>query len=479
MPRPATVYLPAAIAASLSLLLASPAAAQGRTAPGPAKAGVITFAEDVYRVESIGLSMNLPEGATAQLTREGGKVKSTILAPDQTWIINIESRESKSLDLSLGEVIDAIQQQVLASVGVENAEGTLISTRGTVLDRQRNLALKGGPAERVYIVTPAVSGPATLRGYTAFNPSPGKYVTFELLTPEPGHKSVLPIYEAILATVAFEDPAIANAARQQAVAAGISYFAQLTNDDYRAILDRKNEQRWQRLYERSSTGADDKELGYRRMTTWLGKRGELDSSRDRSKWTAADQQSGYLMKLEARILDGSVIYDTVSVFFLAEDRSTEAWLVRGSRKENGRTSTWTEIGARDGDSMTVRIDPPNGPSQTVKPLIEGEGYLSRLESALLPEFLMRRRIPTEYGFYVYQSDTATIRLRRDVLDEAENRAGLWTLTTKLSDDAAPQTTLLNERGEQVRTDLAENRVWEPIELNRLVSIWRRNNLPMD
>lgn len=453
-----------------------------------AKTAVVTFATDAYRIDSIGLSMNLPEGSTTQLSRDGTKTTSRILAPDQTWLINIESHQSSTSDRTLAQVTDAIRDQALASVGETNDQGELLRTRGAVLERQTGLNLPGGPAERVYVLIPGApaesgrkSGTATVHGYTVFNPGPGRYITFQLLAPEPAFKAVAPIYEAVVATATFVDPARIGAERQQAIATGGSYFSQLTAEDYQAVLDiyAKGRTRIDRLYQPSTSGADDTELGYKRITAWKGQRGELDAARERARWTGADKEPGYVLKLEARIVDGSAIYDTISMFFLAEDRSTEAWLVRGSKREGGDISTWTETGARDGNNMTVRIDPPEGPSQTFKPLIEGEGYVSRLESALLPDLLMRRKIPADYGFYVYQSESGTIRLRRDSLSQPEDRAGLWVLTTRLNDDAKPQSTLLNENGDLIRVELPEGRIWEPTKLDRLISLWRRANLPLD
>ncbi|MBX3316862.1 MAG: hypothetical protein KF902_08390 [Phycisphaeraceae bacterium] len=441
----------------------------------------VEFAESPYRIESIGLSMQLPAGSTTQLTRDGSKVTARVLAPDQTWIINIESRETTS-QRPLSTVVDAIRDQILGSVGVLNSDGTVARTMGRVIDRQQGLSLKGGPAERVYVQVPGPSGPASVKGYTVFNPEPERYITFELLTPEPAFAQVRPLYETVIATVAFEDPSRLSAARQAAVAMGVQLMSQMSLDDYRAVIERyspKGKQRWDRLFAPSSVGSDDQELGYKRITAWVGQRGELDSSREKARWRSADRQSGYLLKLEARVLDGSGIYDTVSMFFLSEDRTSEAWLIRSSRREGGVVATWTETGAREGSSMTVRIDPPDGQSQTIKPSIEGEGYLSRLEAVLLPDLLMSKRIPAEYGFYTYQSESGSIRLRRDVLEQPEDRSGLWVLTTRLNDDSPAQVTSMNERGDLIRSMLSEGRVWEPTQLDRLVSLWRRAGLPMD
>lgn len=454
---------------------------QNAAAQPSGRAGVVEFATNPFRIESIGLSMMLPEGSTTQLSRDGNKVTARILAPDQTWIINIESRETTS-QRPIPDVVDAIRDQILASVGIRNSDGSVASSQGKVLERKPDLALPGGPAERLYLLVPGPAGPASVKGYTVFNPQPGRYLTFELLTPQPAFEQAAPVYEAVVATATFEDPTKLGAARQAAVAAGVSLISQLSSDDFHAIIERygsKNKPRWDRLFEPSITGADDREIGYKRISAWMGQRGELDATRERAKWRTSDKQSGYLVKLEARILDGTGIYDTVSLFYLSEDRTSEAWLIRSSRRDGGTIATWTETGAREGSSITVRVDSPDGQSQTIKPSIEGEGYLSRLEAVLLPDLLMVKRIPAEYGFYTYQSESGTIRLRRELLEQPDDRAGLWVLTTRLNEDAAPQTTSLNELGEVIRVILPEGRVWEPTQLDRLVALWRRANLPMD
>src|SRR5207253_2840209 len=93
------------------------------------------------------------------------------------------------------------------------------------------------------------------------------------------------LYETMVASATLNDPANAGLARAALVEAGKQALAGLNENDYREIIEARGE-RWDRLYKIPPGGGDALaiERGYRRTRFWVGKKGELDPSRDRSKW---------------------------------------------------------------------------------------------------------------------------------------------------------------------------------------------------
>jgi hypothetical protein len=160
---------------------------------------------------------------------------------------------------------------------------------------------------------------------------------------------------------------------------------------------------------------------------------------------------------------------------------------------NGATSvTHTEVGARVGTDMKVTITSDDGKNERViRPQVATEGYISRVESYLLPMILVRGAIPTVYGTYAYQSQTERVQYRRDVLEQpkagtsgteaaANTPAKPFTLRTKLSDDQpVEQVSLFDAKGAMIRSELTAGVLSEPSSLAEIKKIWKAKGLPVD
>ena len=178
------------------------------------------------------------------------------------------------------------------------------------------------------------------------------------------------------------------------------------------------------------------------------------------------------------------VIDSASAFFMTPDRLQEAWLIRNAIRDGKTTSQITEIGSRNNTDMVVSVT-ANGQTQQVRPIIQGElsssGYLSQAESRLLPQILLLNKVSTEYGFYVWNSTSQTIKLRRDILDEPT--PGVWKLTSRATEDSKPEISTFNEKGDFIRTELlndsGDTMYWEPTDLQRLLDLWKQKGLPVD
>ncbi|KAA0216032.1 MAG: hypothetical protein DYG94_10100 [Leptolyngbya sp. PLA3] len=419
-----------------------------------------------------------------------------VILPDDLGVVVIQERRSKRLDLSVEAVADEVITQLLelspmfdmkedAGRAVRNPAGQLqadvVGTRAKVLSRDRQYGLAGYNADHAYVAIPREGTlEYTIRGSTLLQTDPGRFVLFELYTTASDFTKARETYEVMLATAAIEDQANIATRRAAMLDAGVKALAQLTESDYRAVFS-AHPQRWERLSRPTPTGAasDEEELGYRRVQARVGKRGDLSPNKPKEKWTTDDQQDGYIVQIDARLLEIDSIIDTRAAYFLSLDRTEEAWVVNMAVRKEADVSRWQEIGARLGTDMSINVIPEQLQATKIRPQIQGEGYISVVESYMLPQLLVHIGIPADFAFYSYQTSSSTIRLRTDSLATPKGKGGPWTLTTRLNADAPPQTTVIGPDGKILRTDLADGRRWSPIEFDALYNLWKSKGLPLD
>jgi hypothetical protein len=454
--------------------------------PPPVR-GAVEFDESPFQLDSVGLTMLLPLGARAEGSSSlNGKAAIRIQSADNTWFANLQTPRTSNLTLTSAQVLDDLVTQVLKQSGEiyeAGKPGNLLGYRGRVHVPRETVIINGRTAERAYVWLPGESNnPAFIRGYFVFQLSPSQYVTFELITTEPAFLTARREFEAMVTTASFEDPVKANADRAAAIRTGLKVFERVDETFLRQIIESQPE-RWERLFRPSPTGsrADDTEIGYRRIRTSIGRRADIDPSR---KGTGpGDRQPGFVVAIDARYLDRqgdkTRIVDSQGIFYLSFDRTSEAWNVRNAIRDGKQTSVVSEIGARQDQTMSVEIIPLSGSGRSIRPILQGEGYISRVEALLLPQILIRAGITAEAGFYTYFSEKESVRLRRDLLEQPPERPGMWRITTRMPEALTPQVSIYNAKGELVHAELPRGVVAEPITLPELVSLWRSKNLPMD
>lgn len=477
-------------------------------APGtkPSKPITVAFADEPLRIDSLGMTVRIPVGAVSRTTTVADKRTIQIvpkegerLVNDMAWMINITTPTTSNAATGIKESLDQIVSLLQGSFGVTDpSQKSVVRTEAEVLERTDNLSLQGQTAGRVYVRMP--SGPKTkiVKGYTIFNPSPKQFVMFELVTPSDAFEQVKSTYETIVATTTFKDAGVLNTDRALAIATGVRIMSDLTDADYLSAMGTK--ETWQRLYVQAKTGSDEdaQELGYRGLYFWKGRRGEMNPDVPRSKWTDADNEEGYLAKLTVRLLDSVIpvggndkqrqtaFIDTVAVYFMTTDRKEEAWSVRIVKrdvagKELGR---WTETGARLGNEVTVMVGESKDHGRPIIAPFNPMGYICQVETYLLPTIMAKAGIKSnsdtiEAGFYSYRTENESVSFRRDILKADPQRAGTWTMTSRTRDEGQPQTYVFNGKGDLIRTELADGRLWEPVEIDWLYKLWQRKGLPTE
>jgi hypothetical protein len=296
----------------------------------------------------------------------------------------------------------------------------------------------------------------------------------------PEYEQARAAYETVVATAEIRDPVEMAAERAAGVKAGDGFLQSVTREEIEALLPTVQ---WFRIYEPAETGrmADAREIGYQRIELKLGQRGELNPNRPRRRWSAADQDPGYVVRVTGRVLDAGRTIDTDSVFYLSFDRSEEAWAVRMAiRTDSDDVFGWTETGVRQDGEIEVIIDQPAQNPVTKQWNAPPEGYLSQVGAYLLPRLLVSRGAPGVFNFYRYQTRAGEMTLRRDDFSLFDPQTqDLWILRTRPDEDSAEDTTLLDAQGDIIRRELASGAIMKPIELSELKQLWRAKGLPLN
>ncbi|MGV6813558.1 MAG: hypothetical protein ACWA5W_00960, partial [Phycisphaerales bacterium] len=259
----------------------------------------------------------------------------------------------------------------------------------------------------------------------------------------------------------------------------LAFMDTQTIKDYQNAMTGKKD-RWERLYLPAATGdeMDATEYGYRKIKSWGGFKGEL-TDKPRRSWKEDDQSLGYFVQIDAMALEDGVRVDTRATFYMSEDTREESWTIKMSLRQDGVQTTSVITGARSDKSMVIMLDQPPGAPTRTHPLIQGEGYISQVQTYLIDAMLAHEADPGEYASYAYNSSLGTITLRWDIVEKPEDKPGVTRITTKTSNDSPPTVSVYNAQGDLMRVRLANGRIWEPIELDRLIKLWKKKGLPLE
>ncbi len=517
---PALRFLKAAACPVIAAILALSGAAQGQPVeraqnqpdnlarPARDMHAVVELAPEAVRLESVALSFYPPSHASVQTTSIGGQATIEVIDKDVGWELLVKAPRSTNANLTAADVTNAALTDLLGASGLvfdsekgvshndikdiwkNNQVGSIKEVtgfkgyNGLVQDRNKAVAFPNfpEPAEQFFISIPSKNTEPIIRGFTAIRTAPGQFITFELVTRQSQFARAKEVYTVLLSAAKVGDPRAIAQDRAAAIGAGVALFERLTPEDLEAVLANYGE-RWERRYRPAPTRdpGDAVELGYRRIKAWKGKRGELNPTADIKRYNIAESQDGYLVRLDARIIENKQIIDSRSLFFVSTDRSEEAWSVSLGVQGLDHTgkAAYTETGARNGRSMTVTTSGAGNGGVTSRPVIEGAGYISRVEAYLLPQILIRAGLAGDYGFYVFQSDTGSIKLRRDSFSQPSDRPDSWQLDTRLSEDGKLQIANYTAAATLISSQLPDGTIWEPINQDKLIKLWRTKGMPMD
>lgn len=451
----------------------------------------VVRAQDRLPLEGLGLSVRLPDGAEASTREVAGKSATAILLPNELGYVIVQVARSGPGDLTTRDAEARLLERLLGEPGGDDparyrADVPVRTTRGELLGASEPIEIGEAPDGRALTLRPFYlvlaardADDPSARGYALLGRTAGEFIAFELFARPERLEPARAVFESILASVDISQAAGFSDERERRIAAGVAALAAIGNAGVGATID-GFEERWERYYRPGARRGDDQEIGYRRVRAHRGRRGEVGDSPP-ERWTASEQQPGYVVTIDARfLLDGGGTLDTRAAYFLSEDRESEFWTIRNGLRRRGddRPASWTEIGTRDGRSMRVSIRRGRAAPQVIQPVFETAGYLSRVEAILLPELLLASGRPGEFAFYTYDHNAEKVLYREDDLTRSDGSQTLWTLTTSRA-EAEIQRAVYDDEGRLLRVELGDGVRIEPVNARELLGLWQRKGLPTD
>jgi hypothetical protein len=290
---------------------------------------------------------------------------------------------------------------------------------------------------------------------------PGRLMVFAVVYAAADDARLKPIFANCFNTIRLQRPAEVVSERESRLDAGRRLLETFTPPRLRSLVGRSQ---WYRLYQPGATG--DTEIGYSLLEVREGKRGELNPGRLERNYAEAEQQTGLLVSVQARLVQnpelGSYI-DSEQLYWMDWDRSQEAWSVRATIRQGDIEMSEAETGVRTpplspanlGAITVIRSDSQfraRSPYEWRVP----EAYLSQPEhwilGALLPHDVDQ---PREFSFYFFQSSRIEISQRIDRWERLEQSPPRWKLSTRPRPDDDPTISIFDDVGmllQQTRPD---------------------------
>lgn len=470
------------------------------------------LSEEQLTIENAGLTMSLPLGSVMMQGANSDGTVYRITAEDQTWAIEVQVRQTSNANATVHDTADLVTRNVeqLAPT-VTPGRGDIpakFESRVELLQRLTQFSIAGcpTPGERLYFAIPAPADSRRVMGYTILKPMPTTFVIFELSCDESKLEKARAAYELSIATAKFEDPTKVIAARAAALTAGTEFLSQLSEEKLSKLGD--DTERWFRWYApapASPGGAgsgDATEIGYRIVKVSKGRRSDIGAEggggRDNPAGLVVFTQVRFLQRGMAGAGKLTMQIDSDTKAFTSFDRRDEAWVTttvaRDLKDTSAKPKVFSETGVRSGNSMSIISRAPGKGDSVVQPTLRSTQYISNGETPLLGSLLILDAAshsaaatatppatanPTgEFGFYAYRADTGTVSLRREAVARDPKRANAWTVRSRQRDEKVTTLSIYRDDGVLVRSELPDGSVWEPIEPEALLKLWKSKNLPV-
>lgn len=404
---------PATLAAVLIALASTGAPAPAQQTPDAVEPRPLADTREHER--GYGISLRPPVG-TRMVRRTADDYAMRIADTDGRFLMSLKIKQSdKKLDLKT--VTASFAQRLVTA----DANNNLVS------DEDRAIA---GHAATVtyYRINEIVE---LKRGERAGKPQrmmlaqaiiqldPLTFAVFEARCPLAEAPMVQPTFENVLKTIEIVDPKELEAERKKQIELGRQWRLGVRGE---AIHKAMIPEQWYRMIGNENGRATD----YGWMRVQQGK-------------STQTGKPGSKVVIEARLRVGQFYYDSLGEYFLADDDTFETWSNRTTERpirprpntpKDHRYPTVVQTGVRTGGKITIKSeDPTNGVRQ--RHFLEPEtGYLSQVESLMLPQLLPISR--ATYGFYFYNTQTGSVSYRTETVVPA---LGNFTLISRANPNA--------------------------------------------
>lgn len=480
---------PPALAASVALVLGTfiHSSTSAQQAPAPS-APTVELADSPLNLPGIALEIRLPLGSTSTQQSISREVFADILGEDSQWRMTISTRTSSNKDLTPLDAATQIRDNLLESFAITDVKPNERAPHGTfarTLDEVAPVAFGGGEAYRFLIEQPPTTPelPATVRGVAVVGIGPGQMLVWDMTAPRANYETAKAALDATLGGLVAVDASLAVPEREVAIKTGHALVRGIAPERLRAVFSDHGE-RFYRLFRENGDTGTETEIGYRRVRAWAGKRSDVGGAGSLS--AAEGQIPGYVVEIGARSLDegaegpDQMVYDSKGTYFVSEDFTKEAWNLVVVIKRGKQSTTYTEVGAREGfEELLITTATPTGSNESFRLQIQEEGYLPMPMMLILPSVLAETKATGDVAFYTYRSDANAVTFRHDSIRHDTVNPDRYVHQSSVSLDSPRSTKQVDASGLVLREDLPGGRVWLPTDVKELVRIWKAKGLPMN
>lgn len=431
-------------------------------------------------VETLGLSIHPPAGASVAAQRASGQVSIAVSEPtaNPRWtmtlaIVNSSLREPTAL-AQIESHLDALSSREAPYEVIENKEVTINGLDGRLCYLRQTTAA-GQQYISGWLVLPA--------GRRSF------LVASSLIMPD-AFADFRPTLEASFNTIEITSQEELSLRIRAQIDAGRRLLEAVTPEQLESIAESTTSQ-WRRIYRPSDTNARDQEIGYMVLDVFAGKRGLLTTNRHEIDYDVAEHEVGLIVRANVRVLEGRDIRDVEMLYWMAWDQGEESFSVRGTRRQGEASVSEAITGVRTraatGEPMPTLTVITMGEYSRVRDPSRWnvpDVYLSQALNWVLPQ-LMANLLPGEedghtlaYYFFDMASAQPTLQRRVDRWEPAGTGTDNWMLTSQVGDDGQALVSYYDRAGRLIRREHPDGSRTVPIDLAELRRIWMSKNLPM-
>ena len=432
-----------------------------------------------FAAEGLGIKINLPAGAIVGAERAKADANLVITATDNatmpTWTLRIQSLTSTSEKATAAGQIDDLIREFKQT----KQEHKVVSNQA--------ISIGGMNAQLCYVQRTTKEGQPFASGWLVIPNGKKTFMSFTVQTLPEHLPKVRALLEASFATIQLRSTEEMASSRLARFEAGQHFLSTLTPQRLKTLIGQKQ---LYRIYvpADAKTGAAEVERGYSLVEVLEAKKGAVDPRRPEKDYRSGDKDVGLMVHVGARVVADAkrgIYDDSDALYWMAWDQSSETWSVTATRKQGDAEQGENETGVRE-----VRTAGSPVPKLTVvKRSVESgevpyswevpDGYLSQALGWLVGRLLPRdANQPLEYAYYFYVASYLNPKVyqRVDRWAPSSEDSTRWVLTTQLTTDSQPFTSIYGRDGALVRRTHSDGTVTEPVALEELRRIWKSKGL---
>ena len=457
------------LAPILLSIAAGDAPKPGTNADNTKVLGLLSPQGGLQTFPDIGLSLQLPPGATVvrQVNEEFPVWQIESPAGGPAWSIRVQVAAAPEPST------DLVAQSKAAVDG--------LAINGATVKILKERATKVGGCEARVTWASAVRGElSTVAGWLLVRTGPGVFISVGVLTSPAAFAEVEPLMDGVFASAEVQDPRQMQAERNARVQRGDALRANFTPARLRSLVRPGSE--LSRIWRPAADGSAT-ELGWMEFAVRAAPRSEASFNRSGAQ-DALSREEGLLVLLTARMnsSDGVDRVETQARYWVSWDLECEAWVVKSVQRGSGPDVRFEQIGlrprpapGRPGATLIVSSQSGGAAATPTELEVPPVAYLPQAIAMVLGSLLPQT--PEVSGDAIfYALDPATARLCQRPVTWQAGQDGRWTLATRNTPESKPVTERFGPNGGRLERIEPDGTRTTPSTLDEIRKRWKAMGL---